>query len=105
MVLYSEDQLSALYPYADDHPLRCAGSPIEYSAASEYWLTLSYCFRRRSQVNPEFPDLQRFPQFGRCEGYEAILREGDVILFGSEAMHYTQSLGPKACMSITTRFQ
>ena len=103
MVLYSDDQLSALYPYADDHPLRCARSRIEYG--SECLPAIVLLSRRRSQVNPESPDLQRFPQFRICRGYEALLREGDILLFGSKVMHYTQSLGPKTCMSITTRFE
>eukprot|EP00899_Mesostigma_viride_P010045 jgi/Mesvir1/19041/Mv12803-RA.2 len=82
MLLFAPEDLHRLYPYADDHPLR-----------------------RRAQVDPCLPDLERFPLFEEARGrvMEVVLNPGDVLFFPGYWAHYTESMD--LSVSLSFRFK
>eukprot|EP00731_Ephydatia_muelleri_P017565 Em0010g663a len=79
-ILFSPENFHRLYPYPVSHPCD-----------------------RQSQVDFDEPDLERFPNFQDCEGYECTVRAGEVLYIPMYWWHYFESI-PKGQETISVTF-
>ena len=79
-MLFPPENFHRLYPYPVSHPCD-----------------------RQSQVDFDEPDLGRFPNFQDCEGFECIVRAGEVLYIPMYWWHYFESI-PKGQETISVTF-
>ena len=75
MRLYRRDQTDRLYPFDDE------------------------LLFNTSRVDLENPDLAAYPEFAEAEGFESVLREGQMLYIPPKCWHFVKSLTPSFSLS------
>jgi len=50
--------------------------------------------QQQSQVDPESPNLSKFPNYANIKGYEVVLNEGDLLYLPPLWFHHVTALDP-----------
>lgn len=82
--------LSALH-YDFGHTYSCL-SQIRGTKRALLFSPEDSAFLYDGQLNPEIPDLQRFPLFNRATAYEALLQPGDVLFTPPDWWHHVRTI-------------
>ena len=119
MLLYPPSVLSRAHLYPDWHPLR-RRSKVRLDAdvdvddarrAFPRWTGSRFSRDEDEPSNDSSNDSEPFEETAGSShasppgAWEAVLGPGDVLVFPPRWAHYTESLGPNMCASVTRRFE
>jgi len=106
-ILYHPKEFNKLYTYPVriSHFLNCIFHQLIFLfTLSLFIFQVGHPADRQSKVNLYQPDLNLYPMFNECTGYEIVLQPGDVLYIPNLWFHHFENLSTP-CISVNFWFK